>query len=91
MPFSIATPVITLSHFINGTTECGCDPARYGEVYNPATGEVTKHVPFATKEVVDEAVEAAARAFPMWSAQPPLRRARVMFRFSSCWNGIATG
>ena len=81
MPFSIATPLITLSHFINGTTECGCDPVRYGEVYNPATGEVTKHVPFATKEVVDKAVEAAAAAFPMWSAQPPLRRARVMFRF----------
>src|SRR5437764_9791278 len=54
---------------------------RYGEVTNPATGEVIRHVPFANATDVDAAVQAAARAFPAWRASPPLRRARVMMRF----------
>jgi malonate-semialdehyde dehydrogenase (acetylating)/methylmalonate-semialdehyde dehydrogenase len=54
---------------------------RYGEVTNPATGEVVRHVPFANAADVDVAVQAAARAFSAWRAAPPLRRARVMMRF----------
>ena len=54
---------------------------RYGEVTNPATGEVIRHVPFANAADVDAAVQAAAKAFPTWRAAPPLRRARVLMRF----------
>jgi len=54
---------------------------RYGEVTNPATGEVIRHVPFANAADVDAAVQAAAKAFPAWRAAPPLRRARVLMRF----------
>jgi malonate-semialdehyde dehydrogenase (acetylating)/methylmalonate-semialdehyde dehydrogenase len=54
---------------------------RYGEVTNPATGEVLRHVPFATAEDVDAAVAAAVAAFPAWKAAPALRRARVLMRF----------
>jgi len=54
---------------------------RYGEVTNPATGEVIRHVPFATAADVDRAVQAAAEALPAWRAAPPLRRARVLMRF----------
>ena len=54
---------------------------RYGEVTNPATGEVIRHVPLADTADVDTAVRAAADAFPAWRAYPPLRRARVMMRF----------
>src|SRR6266516_960439 len=54
---------------------------RYGEVTNPATGEVLRHVPFATTEDVDAAVAAAVAAFPAWKAAPALRRARVLMRF----------
>src|SRR5205814_7009339 len=54
---------------------------RYGEVTNPATGEVIRHVPFANAADVDAAVQAAANAFPAWRAAPPLRRARVLMRF----------
>ena len=42
-------------------------------------GGVQARVPLATEAEVDVAVQAAAAAFPAWSAQPPLRRARVMF------------
>ncbi len=54
---------------------------RYGEVTNPATGEVVRHVPFANAADVDAAVKAASEAFPAWRAAPPLRRARVLMRF----------
>ncbi|MFO1313822.1 MAG: CoA-acylating methylmalonate-semialdehyde dehydrogenase [Burkholderiales bacterium] len=54
---------------------------RYGEITNPATGEVIRHVPLADTADVDRAVEAAAGAFPAWRAYPPLRRARIMMRF----------
>jgi malonate-semialdehyde dehydrogenase (acetylating)/methylmalonate-semialdehyde dehydrogenase len=55
--------------------------ARSGEVYNPATGKVIKRIPFASKSDVDETVKKAQRAFEVWSEVPPMRRARVMFRF----------
>jgi malonate-semialdehyde dehydrogenase (acetylating)/methylmalonate-semialdehyde dehydrogenase len=54
---------------------------RYGEVTNPATGEVIRHVPFANREDVDAAVKAARTAFPAWSKSPSLRRARVLMKF----------
>jgi malonate-semialdehyde dehydrogenase (acetylating)/methylmalonate-semialdehyde dehydrogenase len=56
-------------------------PVRYGDVYNPATGEIARRVAFAGQAEIDAAVTAAAAAFPAWSATPPLRRARVMFKF----------
>ncbi len=55
--------------------------ARYGEVTNPATGEVIRHVPLGNVEDVDAAVAAAREALPAWRAAPALRRARVMMRF----------
>jgi malonate-semialdehyde dehydrogenase (acetylating)/methylmalonate-semialdehyde dehydrogenase len=42
---------------------------------------VQAQVPLASDAEVDAAVGAAAAAFPGWSSQPPLRRARVLFRF----------
>ena len=54
---------------------------RSGEVYNPATGQVTKRVPFCDASVIDAAVKSAAAAFPAWRDTPPLRRARVMQEF----------
>ena len=55
--------------------------ARYGEVTNPATGQVIRHVPLGNVEDVDAAVAAAREALPAWRAAPALRRARVMMRF----------
>ena len=37
---------------------------RYGEVTNPATGEVIRHVPLGNAEDVDLAVQAATAALP---------------------------
>ena len=54
---------------------------RMGEVYNPATGQVTKRVPYCDAQVIDQAVQAAAAALPEWRDASILRRARVMQRF----------
>jgi malonate-semialdehyde dehydrogenase (acetylating)/methylmalonate-semialdehyde dehydrogenase len=54
---------------------------RMGEVYNPATGQITKRVPFCDEQVIDAAVRAAAAAYPAWRDASILRRARVMQRF----------
>ena len=54
---------------------------RYADVFDPATGQVTKRVPLASVHDVRTAVDAAAVAFPDWAATTPLNRARVMFKF----------
>jgi len=54
---------------------------RMGEVYNPATGQVTKRVPYCDAATVDAAVKAATAALVEWRAAPLLRRARVMQKF----------
>jgi malonate-semialdehyde dehydrogenase (acetylating)/methylmalonate-semialdehyde dehydrogenase len=69
-----------ISHFVNGRRVPGRS-GRFGDVFNPATGEVAGRVPLATAAEVDAAVEAAAAAFPAWAATPPHMRARVLFRF----------
>lgn len=69
-----------LSHWIGGARVAGAS-GRFSDVYHPASGRVQARVPLASVTEVGKAVEAAAAAFPAWSAQPPLRRARVLFRF----------
>src|SRR6266852_1611808 len=71
-------------HFINGKrVETASDggAGRWGDVFNPATGEKVRRVAFAGAGEVDQAVKAARAAFPGWAATPPLTRARVMFKF----------
>ncbi len=68
-----------LHHHIAGQARPG-DSGRRGEVFDPATGQVTAHVPLAGNAEVRAAVDAAQAAFPGWAATPPLQRARVMFR-----------
>jgi malonate-semialdehyde dehydrogenase (acetylating)/methylmalonate-semialdehyde dehydrogenase len=80
-PPSATTPAISeLRHWINGLATPGTS-ARFADVYHPSSGCIQSRVPLATADEVDVAVAAAAAAFPDWSAQPPLRRARVLFRF----------
>ena len=70
-----------IPHFIGGKKTNGANTARHGDVFNPATGEVSGRVAFATPAEVDAAVAAATKAFAGWAGTPPLRRARVMFKF----------
>ncbi|MEE8188572.1 MAG: CoA-acylating methylmalonate-semialdehyde dehydrogenase [Kiloniellales bacterium] len=68
-----------IQHHINGRV-AESKSGRFGDIYNPAIGEVVRRVAFANTAEVRQAVEAARDALPGWSATPPLRRARVMFK-----------
>ena len=72
----------TLHHWIGGKKAKG-ENGRFGEVSNPATGEIEAKVPFASSALVDQVVSVAREAFPDWAATPPLQRARVMFAFKA--------
>ncbi|MEX0732107.1 MAG: CoA-acylating methylmalonate-semialdehyde dehydrogenase [Aquisalimonadaceae bacterium] len=70
----------TIHHWIGGqlVEDSG---SRRAPVYNPATGEQTADVALASAAQVRAAIDSAEKALPAWAATPPLRRARVMFRF----------
>ncbi|MEY2781484.1 MAG: Methylmalonate-semialdehyde dehydrogenase [Pseudomonadota bacterium] len=74
-----------IGHYINGKTTPGQGQRNQG-VTNPATGAVTGQVHLGSAADVNTAVAAAAAAFPSWSETPPLRRARVMFKFLELLN-----
>ena len=71
--------VETVGHFINGAKVA--DHGRSQDIFNPATGKVIRQVALASKETVEEAIAAAAAAFPAWRNTPVTKRARIMFRF----------
>lgn len=70
-----------LGHYINGAVVA--DQERLQEIYNPATGKVTRHVALASKATVESAIAAAAAAYPAWRQTPPMKRARIMFQFKA--------
>ncbi|MFJ5538216.1 CoA-acylating methylmalonate-semialdehyde dehydrogenase [Vreelandella titanicae] len=74
-----------IQHFINGQVTAG-ESAQSQDVFNPATGRVTGRVSLASPADVNTAVEAAQAAFPAWADTPPIRRARVMFKFLELLN-----
>jgi malonate-semialdehyde dehydrogenase (acetylating)/methylmalonate-semialdehyde dehydrogenase len=59
---------------------------RAADVFNPASGTVTGRVALANAGEVDAAVRSARAAFPKWADTPPIRRARVMFKFLELLN-----
>ena len=69
-----------IGHWIDGRR---VDPqaSNTRDVFNPATGAVSARVALAEPTDVQAAVTAARNAFPAWAATPPLRRARILFRF----------
>ena len=71
-----------LGHFVGGKPQQGRS-GRFGDVFNPATGEVQARVAFASRAEVHAAVATAQKAFGEWSSINPQRRARVLFNFKS--------
>jgi len=69
-----------ITHWINGALDTQ-KPQRSGEVFNPATGKVTKTVTFADAATVDRAVNAATEAFASWRHSSLTKRTQVLFAF----------
>ncbi|MFD1613449.1 aldehyde dehydrogenase family protein, partial [Sphingomonas tabacisoli] len=68
-----------IDHFIVGGP--GGSAGRFGDVFDPNSGQVQARVALGDQAVLDRAVAAAQAAQPGWAATNPQRRARVMFRF----------
>ncbi len=75
----------SVAHWIAGRAEIGTSQ-RTNAVYNPATGQISAQVVLGGAAEVDAAVKAAQSAFRSWSDTPPIRRARVLFRFLELLN-----
>ena len=69
-----------INHFINGK-EYISKSGRFGDIFNPTSGEKTGSVSFANKDDVALAIQNASEAQKTWATTPPLARSRVMFKF----------
>jgi len=78
-----STPPL-IGHYISGAVLA--DNQRRQPVTNPATGAMSAEVALASAQQVGAAVAAAQAAFSGWSETPPIRRARVMFKFLELLN-----
>jgi malonate-semialdehyde dehydrogenase (acetylating)/methylmalonate-semialdehyde dehydrogenase len=68
-----------IGHFIDGKENEGSE--RFGDVFDPNTGEVQAQVALAKRSEVVQAIDVAEKAQVGWAATNPQRRARVLFRF----------
>ena len=69
-----------LTHYLDGVHIAGTS-GRFGDVFDPSTGEVQARVPLASTAEVTAAIDSAERAQPGWAAMNPQRRARVLLKF----------
>ena len=68
-----------VQHWIGGRSVAGTS-GREGEVYDPATGRLARHVDFASADELGAAVAAAKAAFPAWRATSLSKRTDILFR-----------
>jgi len=69
-----------IGHFVGGKEVKGTS-GRFGEIFNPNTGEVQARVALAMRSEVEHAIAIAQAAQPAWAATNPQRRARVLMKF----------
>jgi malonate-semialdehyde dehydrogenase (acetylating) / methylmalonate-semialdehyde dehydrogenase len=69
-----------IGHFVGGKEIKGSS-TRFGDVFDPNTGEVQARVALASRAETEAAISAATAAQPGWAATNPQRRARVLFKF----------
>ena len=74
-----------ITHWINGKT-FDDSAKRHGDIFNPATGEVSKKVAFGTAATVDAAVKSATDAFAEWRHSSLTKRVNVLFAFRELVN-----
>jgi malonate-semialdehyde dehydrogenase (acetylating) / methylmalonate-semialdehyde dehydrogenase len=84
-PVPAFTDTADIGHFVNGK-RIAPHSERKQAVYNPTTGAVARQVLLADVALVNAAVATAKTAQIEWGDMPPLRRARVMFKFLELMN-----
>ena len=73
-----------LLNFVNGEY-CAPTTGQYIDNFEPATGKVYSLIPNSGAKDVQNAVEAAEKAFPIWSGMSSAERSKIMIKLS---NGI---
>ena len=68
------------THTIDGKPVDGIE---FFDVINPATASVFARAPDASRAQLDQAVEAARRAFESWRAVPQPRRREILLGFAA--------
>jgi malonate-semialdehyde dehydrogenase (acetylating)/methylmalonate-semialdehyde dehydrogenase len=71
-----------IGHFIAGRAQTPAN-TRWGDVCDPARGEVIARVALGSAQDVERAVASARAAAGGWAQTPALQRARVLFRFKA--------
>jgi malonate-semialdehyde dehydrogenase (acetylating) / methylmalonate-semialdehyde dehydrogenase len=79
MNAAVTTELKIIGHWIGGEPVPGTS-GRSGPIYNPATGEQTAEVAFASVEEIDQAVATAKAAFTEWRTWSLSKRADLFFR-----------
>jgi acyl-CoA reductase-like NAD-dependent aldehyde dehydrogenase len=74
----MATVEVGQQRLLIGGTWCEASSGRSYEKANPFTGEPAGSAAAATREDARAAADAAAAAFPAWSATPPQERAQLL-------------
>ena len=80
MTETIAPPTTKPIHHWIGGKSVPSTSGRSGPVWNPATGEQSGAVGFATVEEIDAAVQTAKEAFTTWRSVSLSRRAELFFK-----------
>jgi malonate-semialdehyde dehydrogenase (acetylating)/methylmalonate-semialdehyde dehydrogenase len=75
----------SISHWVNGSMVSD-KPERTGEIFNPATGEVSGTVAFADAATVDKIVNISEKAFEQWRHASLTKRTQVLFSFRELVN-----
>jgi malonate-semialdehyde dehydrogenase (acetylating)/methylmalonate-semialdehyde dehydrogenase len=79
MNAAVTTELKVIGHWVGGQPTGG-NSGRKGPVFNPATGEQTGEVDFASIEEIDRAVRTAKEAFARWRTWSLSKRAELFFR-----------
>src|SRR6478735_11053273 len=75
----------TVPHWKAGAPFAG-ESTRTSDVFDPATGRVTKRLALASPEDADAVIAGAAAAWPAWRDMSLARRTQVLFRFRELLN-----
>ncbi|CAG9181427.1 Succinate-semialdehyde dehydrogenase [NADP(+)] GabD [Cupriavidus laharis] len=81
MSLTLANAALLRSQNFINQQWCSAGQGRRFAVTNPATGEVFAHVPDSDDDDAGRAADAAAEAFPAWSARPARERAQLIKRW----------
>ncbi|MGW6708185.1 gamma-aminobutyraldehyde dehydrogenase [Streptomyces sp. NPDC054956] len=84
----MTTELRRLRNYIGGEFKDAAD-GRTTEVVNPATGEAYATAPLSGQADVDEAMAAAAAAFPAWRDATPSERQKALLRIADAFEARA--